>query len=1044
MERFRTSTAPERRNRVRARVAALAAALVAMAALPVALAGPAAAQAAPPPASPEQCVPGLLDQFDGLKHHGEALGFHLGDGAKDASNARHYQGIARVPGPGVPAFAITSNGNPNGVTDFTWQRGELSLAQMPSREQTGERLRSNRLSPTRATDQTAPPTEDRITRALAFNGEHWPAYRHLGGIQMWGDVAVVGMDEPVDKDNQRPGQIMLVDFADRDNPVSRGLFGLDHGAGWVALAATDHDTLMLLISASGGEDLYAYELSSDNLRSEGLTLERRGHWTAEEIGPNWITGYDSMQAANLYRDCTTGELFLLGVRDDGPLPVPVPSLGTDYASVWSIADDFKPSFVAEREMVCNSQRNLQCHFAAAGGYHVSPAGDLILYASEFDNDGPSKSVRMAEFRNVDGHRPGSAARLPVAEAGGPYSGTVGQPMTLDASASRPPVAQAWAELYDDKGFGDRSVTFDWPDAGSESWADLRDHDGFNDKPSSVRWAIPEGCRLVLHEDRGYRGATRVLEGTGRVESNADLGSFSDKTSSVHMAGSTCDGRAMTFAWDLDGDGSFESPGAQVVHRPRVAGTTQVRLQVCGGFAGCSTDVATVQTPPVSLPAPTVEATLDGTAGDAGWYRSAVDVNVAATPATNARLTVWATGADAQPGRVVEGATATVLVDVDDETVVHARADGPGGVGPERSVTVKVDTVAPTLVVTGPPAGIVVPVDHVLPVAARCTDTRSGVKSCPDGQPLATGTVGTFTTQVTASDLAGNTATATLTYGVAPVTAEHDLVFVGVDPSDRGALQRSRPDGSGVVTLVPSSARVEQPVWSADGTRIAYGTGSGTISADIAVIPADGGTPTVLAATPAVEEGPAWSPDGTRIAYVARDDSGSRLMVVPSTGGPASVVVTHPDRGGLNDPTWSADGASIYTGARGRLWKVPASGLPAGTPPEQILSSDGTARVMNPSWAADGRLLLQMSEFETGTDLFIWTPQSVTNLTADDNEPSDLNRTVMPNELAPRWTPDGRVLFDLDGNLYVMQPQRLAPAEVQVDLPYVVRDGHLRP
>jgi hypothetical protein len=43
-------------------------------------------------------------QFNGLKHHPEALGFYRRNGANDPTQGRHYHGIARLPGEGTPRF----------------------------------------------------------------------------------------------------------------------------------------------------------------------------------------------------------------------------------------------------------------------------------------------------------------------------------------------------------------------------------------------------------------------------------------------------------------------------------------------------------------------------------------------------------------------------------------------------------------------------------------------------------------------------------------------------------------------------------------------------------------------------------------------------------------------------------------------------------------------------------------------------------------------------------------------------------------------------
>lgn len=90
------------------------------------------------------------------------------------------------------------------------------------------------------------------------------------------------------------------------------------------------------------------------------------------------------------------------------------------------------------------------------------------------------------------------------------------------------IQQAWVELYDDKGFKDRSLRVEYP----REIPDLSKVKGFNDKTSSVKWQIPVGWQCVIFDDSNFKDSSFPLIGSGQVEANADLGSFSDKTSSL--------------------------------------------------------------------------------------------------------------------------------------------------------------------------------------------------------------------------------------------------------------------------------------------------------------------------------------------------------------------------------------------------------------------------------------------------------------------------------------------------------------------------------
>jgi hypothetical protein len=103
-----------------------------------------------------------------------------------------------------------------------------------------------------------------------------------------------------------------------------------------------------------------------------------------------------------------------------------------------------------------------------------------------------------------------------------------------AQARRDPCSGAWAQLFDDAGFSDRRLTIEYPTEHASLKAASSDSGerDLNDRVSSAKWSAPAGCRLVLYEDENFRGARFQLVGSGRVEQNANLGSFSDKASSA--------------------------------------------------------------------------------------------------------------------------------------------------------------------------------------------------------------------------------------------------------------------------------------------------------------------------------------------------------------------------------------------------------------------------------------------------------------------------------------------------------------------------------
>jgi hypothetical protein len=123
------------------------------------------------------------------------------------------------------------------------------------------------------------------------------------------------------------------------------------------------------------------------------------------------------------------------------------------------------------------------------------------------------------------------------------------------------------------------------------------------------------------------------------------------------------------------------------------------------------------------------------------------------------------------------------------TVTVTATDGAGNVG-SASVTYTVDNTAPVVTFTAPAANAQYILGQTVLANWTATDDLSGIFSAagtvPSGSPIDTGTVGTKTFIVTATDNAGNTVTNTITYYVR-------YVFGGI-------LQPINPDGSSIFKL----------------------------------------------------------------------------------------------------------------------------------------------------------------------------------------------------------------------------------------------------
>lgn len=248
------------------------------------------------------------------------------------------------------------------------------------------------------------------------------------------------------------------------------------------------------------------------------------------------------------------------------------------------------------------------------------------------------------------------------------------------------------------------------------------------------------------------------------------------------------------------------------------------------------------------------------------------------------------------------------------------------------------------------------------------------------------------------------------------------------------------DGSEQINLTNSPTISEtNPVWSPDGSRIAFVSDIGAFNQDIWVMNADGSNLVRVTQQTAWQFGPTWSPGGTQLAFT-RQVPGNLIslqfdiIVIDLTTGVEMDISRPVDFGGVLldadefEPAWSPDGSKIaFTGVRLEQTTNPITGDPETAAQweivtvnpdgsgEQILSAGerGTPRARSleedraPAWSPDGSKLVFMSQ---NVDPCC-PPWQIWAVNRDGSGVSLLSDNPDVYDMGPSYSPDGtQIIF----------------------------------
>jgi hypothetical protein len=532
--------------------------------------------------------------FDALTHHGEWLGFHMGE-APDTSPCptdEHIQGIARSPQTGKPIFYVTRSGN---VHDEDYY-GSLMVVEMGSRDTDGERLRSNRLFSDHETRTSRPPGGDKVIKNISYD-----SWEHPGGIQMVGDILAVPLEGP-------PGgfersKVIFYDCSDPKNPVKLDyeLSFTYHKAGVVGITKLPDGHFFMIVTWGDNAVVQFYRSNETSFFAPGFkfkghpeSLENFQDLTADGYWPTGGSrGQYPFQTLNFINQ-TDGKLFLIASRcsdswapssahhgDDLMYLIQVTGFGEGKTVEFTGIRKFIQKHLSSDGCwntwggeVCSGKpmivsENIQANFNAGAGAYISPSGELLYYATSHFNKGPDNTIKMAELRHNWVSISGTCGpQFLDNHLGGPYTIAEGSSITINGEAFIDgPCMKPWVQMFADGDFQGTMVMMDFDDQYSDDYNDFPKldgcrfpaPDGFNDALDSFRFCGPKGSTLYLFDDDNYRvGNTNYspVPGTGKVITDAYVGpDFHDEATSAII---DWDGySSQPYSWDLDNDGEYD-------------------------------------------------------------------------------------------------------------------------------------------------------------------------------------------------------------------------------------------------------------------------------------------------------------------------------------------------------------------------------------------------------------------------------------------------------------------------------------------------------
>ncbi|MFZ4857237.1 MAG: PKD domain-containing protein [Desulfuromonadaceae bacterium] len=371
-----------------------------------------------------------------------------------------------------------------------------------------------------------------------------------------------------------------------------------------------------------------------------------------------IMGEGTANAIDWYNDATRGMARIIVSQKDANGMFTGGGGGTHWVegafrNAWGVIILTKTLFVLPPVAVAGENKvwgvDVPLTFNGARSYHLDPARKIAKYEWDFDGDGVFDSTSvlptvthtyaLADYpkdtlprtfsvtlRVTDDNDPSKydtdtltiliaePPHPPVAVPGGPYTGFAGIPLQLDGSASFDIDPSDYITSYgweldgvSPYNFADATgvkPTYTWNTPGSYNIG-LRVFDNGVMSPDSQKLSDTQWTTVTIKPNN-----PPVAKAGGPYTVNEGENVTLDGTGS-----SDPDGNVITYAWDLDNNGTYETAGATVVFSWPNNGSFTVGLKVTDGALE-STDTAVVT---VNNVAPSVNVGLDATINEGGTF-----------------------------------------------------------------------------------------------------------------------------------------------------------------------------------------------------------------------------------------------------------------------------------------------------------------------------------------------------------------------------------------------------------------------------------------